>query len=445
MSKLSGLASRIRGCSTDETFDLAGQDAASILQTITDAFAEPFKLEESVRITFVVGAGKLARQKYDSKAGQTLTNALRQLYEYEEDRAASKGSQGCFKSQHDTGKNLFTVVVYPRLAAESQAGPANDDDRAACHLYPIPLPLVEGTPLHAVLLSSEGTFEQMASKACQSWSQKKNCLEAMKVAIDMLQQMDSKLIGGSALTEAENAFYDETGGMASLEKKGDIMKSLMSKQVTGGQLTADELSYLQKQVSDRIASLQQDIDSAVQLSQDKKASKFTAQMEKATERRKMLEKHTPQAPLKLKHEAQIATLKKQLRPLLTLEAGAKGRMLTLKETKELAAKDEILAEIEELEWASQGWFEDDESFEIRLEACRKRLAVKSSSSKKSTSASGKGRAPGTGSRTAGKNTTWLTPGNSGLAAKSKAAKKNKPKSSGGVFAAMMLDSDSDSD
>lgn len=28
--------------------------AASILQTITDAFAEPFKLEESVRITFVV-------------------------------------------------------------------------------------------------------------------------------------------------------------------------------------------------------------------------------------------------------------------------------------------------------------------------------------------------------------------------------------------------------
>ena len=386
------------------------------------------------------GAGKLARQKYDSKAGQTLTNALRGL-DFEEDRAASKGSEGCFKSQHDTGKNLFTVVVYPRLAAESQAGPANDDD-AVCHLYPIPLPLVEGTPLHAVLLSSEGAFEMLASKACQSWSQKKNCLEAMKVAMEMLQQMDSKLMGGSALSDAENAFYDETGGMASLEKKGDIMKSLMAKQVTGGQLAADELSYLQKQVSDRIASLQQDIDSALQLSQDKKASKFTAQMEKATERRKMLEKHTPQAPLKLKHEAQIATLKKQLQPLLKLEAGAKGRMLTLKETKELAAKDEILAEIEELEWASQGWFEDDESFEIRLEACRKRLAVKSSS-KKSTS--GKGRAPGTGSRTAGKNTTWLTPSNSGLTAKSKAAKKSKPKSSGGVFAAMMLDSDSDSD
>lgn len=396
-----------------------------------------------MRITFVVGAGKLARQKYDAKAGQTATTALRQL-DFEEDRAASKGSEGCFKSQHDTGKNLYTVVVYPRLAAESQAGPANDHgDGAACHLYPIPLPLVEGTPLHAVLLSSEGTFEQMASKACQSWSQKKNCLEAMKVAVEMLQQMDSKLIGGSALSEVENAFYDETGGMSSLEKKGEILKKLMAKQVTGGQLTDGELTYLQEQVSDRIASLQEDIDSAVQLSQDKKASKFTAQLEKATERRKMLEKHTPQPPLKLKHEAQIATLKKQLQPLLKLEAGAKGRMLTLKETKELAAKDEILAEIEELEWASQGWFEDDESFEIRLEACRKRLTVKSSSSKKSTS--GKGKAPGTGSRSVVKTTTWMTPGSSGLTAKSKAAKKNKPKSSGGVFAAMMLDSDSDSD
>ena len=69
-----------------------------------------------IRITFVVGGGKLSRQKYDEKAMQTVTLALREL-SFVEDRGASCVNEcgGCYKTQHDTAKNVFTVVVFPRL------------------------------------------------------------------------------------------------------------------------------------------------------------------------------------------------------------------------------------------------------------------------------------------------------------------------------------------
>jgi hypothetical protein len=43
-----------------------------------------------------------------------------------------------------------------------------------------------------------------------------------------------------------------------------------------------------------------------------------------------------------------------------------------------------------------------------------------------------------------KTTAWLTPGNA-PGKKVAVASKSKPKTNGGVFAAMMIDSDSDSD
>merc|ERR1719491_1686630 len=111
-----------------------------------------------------------------------------------------------------------------------------------------------------------------------------------------------------------------------------------------------------KQVSERLDALKKDIVSAVQHSHGKKAAKLRAQKEKALARKKMLEGYSPQALRKLKHEAEIAKLQKKLQPLLKMEKSFKGRMLSLKETKEMAAKDELEIEIESLEEASRGLF-----------------------------------------------------------------------------------------
>lgn len=69
-----------------------------------------------IKFTFVVGAGKLARQKYDAQLPKHLSAALRGIG-YEEDRTASavEECQGTFKQQHDTDKNLKTLQVFPRV------------------------------------------------------------------------------------------------------------------------------------------------------------------------------------------------------------------------------------------------------------------------------------------------------------------------------------------
>ena len=63
-----------------ETFDLAGQNVTTIItNTIQSAFRDPLPTTEMVRITFVTGAGKLGRQKYDDGAAKAVTLTLREL------------------------------------------------------------------------------------------------------------------------------------------------------------------------------------------------------------------------------------------------------------------------------------------------------------------------------------------------------------------------------
>ncbi|KAL7520345.1 hypothetical protein ACHAWX_005069 [Stephanocyclus meneghinianus] len=443
---VSGTAASIRASVESETFDLAGHSPTNIEGTITSAFSSPFPLSQMIRITFIVGAGKLSRQKYDDKAGQLVTSSLRKLG-YVEDRAASCVNEcgGSFKTQHDTGKNLFTVVVFPKLAEVrgDQEHPNIND--SASEQYPIAIPLVEGTPEHKVLLASEATFQKMLPSICPSWSEKKVCSEVLKAALDTADTMNSKLMMGTPLPEQEQQFYDAVGGSI-VGTKLEFLKKTMQKQVESGSLTSNEREKLLEQVAERINSLDDEIQVALQQSKEKKVANLTIQKEKAIARKKMIEGRTPQPPHDLKHDAQIMKLKKKLQPLLKLEQSSKGRLLTMKETKELAEKDEILEEIAQLEESSRGWFEDEDSFQARLEISRKKTVSGSGASSKTPS--GAGKKPGTGSRSAGAaSTSWVTPG--GLAAKQSAlgrkavAKKSKPSPGGGVFAAMMMDSDSD--
>ena len=445
MSQVSGLAASIRAAVESDTFDLAGHSATNIENTVNSAFADPFSLNDMIRITFVVGAGKISRQKYDDKAMQHVTSALKKLG-YFEDRGASCVIEcgGSFKTQHDTGKNLFTVVVFPKLVERDNSGQENQMGiDGTSQQYPIAIPLVEDTAEHKVLLASEATFEKMAPSVCPSWTEKKCCLEVLKAALDTVTKMDSKLMTGTPLLDDEQEFHDATGGSTAVQTKMEFLKKEIQKQVESGPMTSTELGKLLDQVSDKINLLDDEIQTATQQSKEKKVANLNLQKEKALARKKMLEDKNAQPHHPLKYENQIMKLKKQLQPLLKMEQSAKGRLLTMKETKELAAKDELLIEISELEEASRGWFEDDDTFEVRLEMSRSKKVPGAGVSKKSSGAGQKS----TGSRTMGGPTNWVTPG--GLAAKQaalgrKATNTSKPKHSGGAFAAMM-DSDSDSD
>jgi len=443
MAAVSGMAASIRGATESDTFDLGGHSVANINTTITSAFQEPFPLSDMIRVTFVVGAGKLARQKYDDGAQKAVTSALRTLG-FEEDRGASCVNEcaGTFKSQHDTGKNLKTVVVFPNIVGgsgsadldEAMGGVTLGDDADGGNDMNSILP--KGCPENMIAMSSQGVFERMLQSKCYAWHQKKGCVAALESIKKILEDLDTKLLGGTALEDAEQDLYDSVS-MSSLEEKEAFVKKEMHSQVENGKLTKWERETLLGQVSDKLETLENEIKTAEEEKKPKRLEKLKVAQQKAQERKKMLEDIVPKAPPPLSRNPEISKLRTELRPLQKLEDGAKGRLLSIKETQTLARKDEILEEIERLEYVSRGWFEDDDAFATRVQASRATFDAKDKQKVKKKPSD----ASGSATRTVSAN-SWVLPGAKKPVGRSTTKKKKKP-AGGNVFGAMMMDSDSD--
>lgn len=329
---------------------MGGQTVTTITNTIRSAFAEPFTLQEMIRITFVTGAGKLGRAKYDEGAAKAVTSTLRELG-FEEDRGASAVMEcaGTFKQQHDTGKNLKTVVVFPKVVAGDAAGDANEGGMQNLSLGgggDSVLP--ESSPEHSVAFASQSTFERMLSSKCQTWTQKKGCTAAIGTIKTTLEALEQKLMSGTPLTDPEQSFYDSVS-MTSLEEKLAFVKHEMQQQVDDGKLTVAERKTLLQQVSERLTTLSEEKDQAEKNDKAKRVTNLTNAIAKAEERKIKIEKIVTKSPPPLKHEAEIGKLRKELGPLLQVEEASKGRLLSVKETQALGRKEEIDEEIEQLE------------------------------------------------------------------------------------------------
>jgi hypothetical protein len=357
-----GLATSIRSAQESETFDLGGQSASTITATMEAAFEEPFDHANNfadepggmIRLTFVTGAGKQARAKYDDGAVKVLTAALVK-FGYVEDRGASCVVEcaGTYKQQHDTGKNLKTVVVFPKIKASSK----NNNNGGASDTEFEPL-IPTNSPGFKIASAPITVFQNMIRSKCPSWSDKKGALSSLEGLQNILQDLEEKLMHGTPFDESEQHYYDS---MALLSDKEAFVKQEMHSQVEeAGDVTAFEKEFLLQQVEERIS----------QLKKDGNNGSNKSLLDKVKQRQTMLKNIVPEDPHPLRHESQIAALRKELVPLLKMEAAARGRLLSVKETQTMSRKDEIEEEIEYLEQTSQGWFEEEDSFQSRVEASR---------------------------------------------------------------------------
>jgi len=428
-SNISGMAASIRSASESETFDLAGQNVTTITNTIQSAFRDPLPTTEMVRITFVTGAGKLGRQKYDDGAAKAVTSSLRELG-FEDDRGASCVVEcaGSFKLQHDTGKNLKTVVVFPNITLlEDAAGELNlnDDNKNSKPL------LEEGSPESLIAMSSSNVFDRMITSKCPSWSQKKGCMTAIESLMSQLKSLDEKLMCGTPLNDAEQDFYDAVS-LDTLEEKEALVKKKMLAQVESGHITRDELNLLINQVSERLTIVSDEISESN--SKPKKLQKLKAVKEKTEQRQSLLKGIAPQNPHRLRHEAEIHKLLSEMAPLQKLEDESGGRLLSIKETQMMGKKHELEDKVLQLEDSCRGWFEDDDFFHNRLQISRDAFNAKQKTVKKKSKGS-------TATKTA--IPRWVTPGQTKSATSKSSTKPKKKKGTSSVFAAMMIDSDSD--
>ena len=429
-----GLATSVQSTTESTTYDLAGLSKDGIVTALTTALSNPLVLppgsDAMIRLTFVVGAGKNTRQRYDADAHKAVTSTLDKLG-YSEDRGASCVAEcgGSYKLQHDTGKNLKTVVVFPFVEA---ANGGADGDRNATEGGTAGCLIPENSPGYKIAVCSLPTFRALLTNQCGTWSEKRGCLEALAALRSIVQECDDKLMNGQMLDEEEQNFYD---AVVDLSEKEAYAKEESTAMVEAEKLTAYERDILLEQNAERIAAL-------------KKEGKKVP--DKVLKRKALLEGiSSPISAPRLRHESKIAKLYKELGPLQLMEDAAKGRLLSVRETQTLARKDEILEGIEYLEQSSQGWFEEDDIFRQRVEVCRQKYS-KVGGGKKAGAVGGK-RVTATSAslnkiRAPTTNNKWVVPGAGGGWNSKTGTKDKKKKSKGGaVFTAMMMDSDSDDD
>jgi len=348
MSGFAGMAGEIRGAIDSEQFDLAGYNETRVTELITSAFGSPLEApQKMVRFTFIVGGGKLVRSKYDETLPKWVNAALRSVnYVTDNSAAETFDSQGTFKQQHDTGKNLIYIIVFPHVTCSTAGaiGGAGDEKEAA-----------EGTldtksPEFLCIASDFDTFKEMVQKKLAFWSQRKTCLKILQDASDQFLAVEQKMCAGQALTALENACYESNSSQDA--EKIAYLQAEIKALVDSGELTANEKTEL-------LASLTKNHAEAVAAGQAKKAEAIAA-------RRVALEKATPiVGRLRLGDEIQKRYMK--LFPLIALEDKGRSMSLTIADLQTLSEKSDIEEQIRGLEVASRGWFERDEDFSARCE------------------------------------------------------------------------------
>jgi len=340
----SGKAGEIRGLLDSEQVDLAGVSAAQATQLVADAFATPrTDLPSMIRVSLVVGAGKLARQKYPAELPRALVAALREAG-YQEDSGAALlwECAGSFKHQHDTGKNLKIVHVYP--LAEPPAADGEEDENGE----------EAWTPQQLLCICTMDKFEEVVRERTPTWKTRRQLQQELQEQAAGIAALEQKLMEGKALEAAEQRFYDAVGGDL-MEAKAAYLQQSLRTMIEQGQITRRDKRAALEAATERLRDLQAD---------EQPTAKVQKQIENVSQRIAHLESISP-VEVPLQHEARIQEIWTKLGQLEPLEKKEASGHLSLNESKQLAERDELREELDRLLDASRAWFEGEEDFEDR--------------------------------------------------------------------------------
>ena len=373
--KSSGLAGIIRSCINSDQFDLGGYTEARAHDLINASFSIPLtEAKKMIKITFIVGGGKLVRSKYNDDLSKWIIAKLREIG-YVEDRSAAEtfDSQGTFKQQHDTGQNLKYLIVFPHLTCGIKKDPDTINDEVSS--------INISAPEYIVCACESATFKDMVSSKVTSYQQKQKLVQILQKWSDEYKAIEQKLISGLPLTSIEQVKYDSNSGEDS--EKLTWLQNEIKTMIDEGKLTIVEKRNLLELMDSMIITITHDINEATAESKHKKVEKLTMKRNSIIVRKQIVEKIQP-----VEHRLflcdKIEKLYFKLFPLIALEDKGRSMSLTLADLKVLEEKTTIEQSIKALESSSRGWFLKDEDFEELCKTEEKIARVKFSSMKPAT-------------------------------------------------------------
>ena len=411
-------------------FDLSNYSQARAHDLVAAAFGKPLDAPtEMVRFTFVVGGGKQVRSKYDEELPKWFTAALREIG-FVEDRSSAVdfSSQGTYKQQHDTGQNLKTVIVFPRVSC-ADSKPAGGDDGGRNEVS-------RTSPDYIIAVCELSAFVEIVHAKAPSWTQKKKVLKCLQGAMEKFKGLESKLMRGEPLSGEEQAMYDSNSGED--DQKLSWIQAEIKSMVEQGRLTAREKAEVLNQMETNLANLCSEMEKARSEGKAKKVTAFEDKISTLTDKRNAVSAITPQTHHRLRLGDEIQKLRLKLLSFGPLEEKQRQGGLTLAELKQLEPKIDIEAQVASLEQASKGWFDNEEDFKLacdyEMKAAKTKYAAKVKPPPKKKAVGG-GTVGGPSSRSTAKSGSGSMPWETiGVKKKTPTTAKSRP-ASGGFAAA----------
>ncbi|KAF0685670.1 Aste57867_22506 [Aphanomyces stellatus] len=427
MEGSSGLVGDIRRAVASEQLDLGGYTEQRTHDLVVAAFGTPLTVPtEMIRFTFVVGGGKLVRARYAEQLPKWITAALRDVG-FVEDRSAActLDCQGTFKQQKDTGANLLTIQVFPRLALTASAAPTEAIDEKDIAVVDVE------SPEYLVISSDLDIFQRMIVPVkARSWLQKKRLLKALQGSMAAFTQLEEKLMRGETLQPVEQMMYDGNAGSDVNADKCAWLQSEIKRMADAGELTKAEKTELLGNLEQNLATLATELESASGKKKDKLMEKQAA----LEARRTAVEGFKADKVYRLKKSAEIIKLRVELLAVLALQEKERSLSLTSEDMRRLEGRRGLESSIAALEAQSEEWFDDQ--FDAKCAADAKDAAALYSKKAKAKTTTSMGKSSGSSGGNG-----WAT------VAKKKApvktTKSGGGKASGGFAAAFGNDSDSD--
>jgi hypothetical protein len=358
---MASLGGKVRKSTESDEVDLAGYDQDRCNEFVKAAFTEPFELTSMIRLSCVVGGGKLVRQKYSDDLPKQLMIALDGIG-FNQDNAAdlSMASAGKYKSHHDTNKNLKFVHVYPRVVAPAQntteeGGEEEAEDEG------------ERDPADVLAECELDDFRRVIATHVVSYVAKKRLLDAIKERIAKMEEAERKLIEREVLDDALQKLYD-TLDLEKLKGKVQVLAGEMQAMIDAGQLTADEKTMVQEQLDGKLAALEAELTKADADGKAKLKAKLEEQQKKLKDTRAAVSGAAPAPTPPLKYAKEIQKLHVRLAGLSKMEKENAGKY-TLEQLKVLGERPEMEEALSVYKARSRVWFETDEEFDRRVKLC----------------------------------------------------------------------------
>lgn len=359
----SGMAGKVRRATDSDEFDLANYDQAKCDDLAKGAFGEPLPLASMVKLSFCVGGGKLVRQKYSDDLPKLFMGSLA-VVGYVDDSSADKtaDSAGKFKFQHDTGKNLKFVHVFPRISGPAQGAGGDEGEEEEEEEAP-------QTPEDVLLTCDMEALRILMARQLETYGQKKNLMDLLKRRITRLEEIEAKMTRLERLSEEEQKLFDGVGA-EELKEKSKAVSAELKAMVDAGRLTSGERAAVLEEFESKLGMIEAEVTKSEAEGKKKRVEALQGQVEAVRSTCKAVKDLTPVGLPPLKHAQDIKKYFAKVQELNKLEKANKGNY-TMDQLKRLGERPEIEEAIAELERRSRGWLEPDEIFQERLDACKR--------------------------------------------------------------------------